>query len=150
MPPQKKKSGGYKPTALPPLLDLKNKNTRNQLSDPLESRDTVQRQSDAACRDVMKNEVIKWLETDIDGLDLINTRTREGDIKGFWSWLRDFHKEYSDDWFARNMPRLKEQFEPIYKTTLKEQRLKADGVSEDRLLQCPRLVCHSKVMFLIF
>eukprot|EP00397_Hematodinium_sp_SG-2012_P046685 GEMP01052842.1.p1 GENE.GEMP01052842.1~~GEMP01052842.1.p1 ORF type:complete len:228 (-),score=55.04 GEMP01052842.1:792-1475(-) len=113
------KKSGYKPSALPPILDLSNKNTRSQLvtgrpSDP-------KKLSQEACRDVMQEHLLEWIEKK-DADHLIDARTSVGDVTAFWLWLRDFHKEYNDNWYTRNMPRLKEQFQPTFVSTLKERR----------------------------
>jgi len=112
------KKSGYKPSSLPPLLDLSNKDTRAQLSpdvcDP-------KKHSEDACRNIMEEHLLEWIETK-DEEGLIAGRTREGDVKAFWLWLRDFHKEYKEDWFTMNMPRLKQEFSPVYNKTLKQQR----------------------------
>lgn len=39
----------------------------------------------------------------------------------FWRWVREFHQEYNDDWFARNMPRLKTEFMPIWKKAIRNK-----------------------------
>jgi len=122
-----KKNGGYKPTSLPPLLDLSNKNTRHQLDSRYEKPKDAKKESEDACRDVMKDDLIQWIEKDTGKLDLLHVITPQGDVQGFWMWLREFHKEYNDDWYTRNMPRLKEQFEPVFKRTLKALRSEATG-----------------------
>lgn len=114
------KRGAYKPAALPPLLDLSNKNTKSQLGGDVGEADPKKKSADD-CRAVMKEHLREWIESD-PGEDIIAERTREGDVKAFWLWVRHFHKEYNDDWYTRNMPRLKEQFHPIFIETVKEIR----------------------------
>mmetsp|Transcript_108771 Transcript_108771/g.132754 ORF Transcript_108771/g.132754 Transcript_108771/m.132754 type:complete len:110 (-) Transcript_108771:89-418(-) len=56
----------------------------------------------------------------------------EVEQRAMWQWIRDFHKEYSDDWYTRNMPRLRDQFRPIFAQEMKAMRdkeAKANGYS---------------------
>jgi hypothetical protein len=44
-----------------------------------------------------------------------------------WEWMRDFHKEYNEDWFTRNMPRLHEVFKPVFVQEMR--RLKKEAAA---------------------
>jgi len=109
----------YRKTALPVRLDLNNKNTRNQLkSSPDDGRGRLEvgskstaSQSQKNCTDVMRTDLQEWLQKrGIEG----PPPSPEQETRAMWEWMRDFHKEYNDDWFTRNMPRLHEVFKPVF------------------------------------
>lgn len=74
----------------------------------------------------MRKDLQTWLvDHDITG----PPPSAEAEQRAMWSWIRDFHKEYNDDWYARNMPRLRDQFRPIFMQEIKSMKAKA-GQSE--------------------
>eukprot|EP00434_Breviolum_minutum_P008523 symbB.v1.2.007518.t1/scaffold462.1/size201456/8 len=125
----------YRKTPLPVRLDLNKRNTREQLSSGTEDKrgalqaggvcPTTESQKD--CNDVMRKHLEQWLvEHGISG----PPPSPEVEQRAMWQWIRDFHKEYSDDWYARNMPRLRDQFRPIFvqhMKTMREHEAKANG-----------------------
>mmetsp|Transcript_8636 Transcript_8636/g.20527 ORF Transcript_8636/g.20527 Transcript_8636/m.20527 type:complete len:188 (-) Transcript_8636:31-594(-) len=126
----------YRKTALPAKLDLSKRNTREQLRhstddkrgllDGVGLREKPSEASQRDCNDVMQKHLQAWLsERDITG----PPPSPEAEQRAMWQWIRDFHKEYSDEWYTRNMPRLRDQFRPSF---LKEmRRLRAQsGVPE--------------------
>lgn len=68
---------------------------------------------------MMRRHLKSWLaEHDITG----PPPSAEAEQRAMWQWIRDFHKEYSEDWFTRNMPRLKDQFKPLFMQEIKEMK----------------------------
>lgn len=144
------RSPAYVQTQLPVLLDLQNRNTRSQIDSgdgraPAWSggaRGSVRQQSLADCRAIMEKSLDDWLEQKFTSLspsnvgsaggDIPRTFSREQDIKFFWEWVREFHNEYNDDWFSRNMPRLKTEFTPIWRKAVRAAASKGTA-SEDLL-----------------
>lgn len=118
----------YQKTALPAKLDLTKYNTREQLKaeqDPRKAnrggtgKETVAVASQQDCTDVMRKDLRDWLvKHDINGAP----PSAVAEQKAMWAWIRDFHQEYSDDWFSRNMPRLHEQFKPIFVSEMKAMK----------------------------
>lgn len=119
----------YRKTVLPVKLDLNKRNTREQLSrhvddkrgtlEGVSSSSTPSNDSLKDCTDVMRKDLKSWLlEHDIIG----PPPSAEAEQRAMWQWIRDFHKEYSDDWFTRNMPRLKDQFKPLFVQEMKEMK----------------------------
>lgn len=122
----------YRKTPLPVKLNLNDRNTKEQLTSsnpddtgrgalegvgPASSTKTSQNN----CKDVMRKDLRDWLDKHgING----PPPSPEAEQRAMWQWIRDFHKEYNDDWFARNMPRMLEQFRPIFNEEMK--RMKAE------------------------
>lgn len=126
----------YRKTPLPVRLDLNKRNTREQLSQGTDDKrgilqgagvacPTTESQKD--CNGVMRKDLEQWLiDHGISG----PPPSPEVEQRAMWQWIRDFHKEYSDDWYTRNMPRLRDQFRPIFVQEMKrmrEQEAKANG-----------------------
>jgi hypothetical protein len=118
----------YQKTALPAKLDLTKYNTREQLKAAPEASASNGKTKGAAedskqdCTDVMRKDLRDWLSKhEIHGPppDAVTEQ------KAMWAWIRDFHQEYSDDWFSRNMPRLHEQFKPVYISEMKAMKAAA-------------------------
>ncbi|CAE8706386.1 unnamed protein product, partial [Polarella glacialis] len=59
----------------------------------------------------------------------------EAEQRAMWAWIRDFHKEYNDDWFTRNMPRLRDQFRPVFIAELKSMKAKVAGATGEATQQ---------------
>eukprot|EP00444_Apocalathium_aciculiferum_P027152 CAMPEP_0183429974 /NCGR_PEP_ID=MMETSP0370-20130417/49221_1 /TAXON_ID=268820 /ORGANISM="Peridinium aciculiferum, Strain PAER-2" /LENGTH=275 /DNA_ID=CAMNT_0025615149 /DNA_START=74 /DNA_END=901 /DNA_ORIENTATION=- len=123
----------YRKTPLPAKLNLNDRNTKAQLGagapetesnrGALEgvgcSSSTPAKQSQDDCNTVMRKELQEWLAThDICG----PPPTPEAEQRAMWQWIRDFHKEYNDDWFARNMPRLHQQFKPVFMAEMRAMK----------------------------
>mmetsp|Transcript_1752 Transcript_1752/g.4374 ORF Transcript_1752/g.4374 Transcript_1752/m.4374 type:complete len:179 (+) Transcript_1752:39-575(+) len=126
----------YRKTPLPAKLDLNKRNTREQLcqvtddkrgmlegagyaASPSKYASSPSKESQKDCNDVMQKHLISWLtEHGIVG----PPPSAEAEQRAMWSWIRDFHKEYSDDWYARNMPRLRDQFRPVFVHEMKRMR----------------------------
>lgn len=121
----------YRKTPLPVKLNLNDRNTRVQLSTSeqadagrgalegvgLASSASSQSQKDS--KDVMVKDLRDWLSTHgING----PPPNAEAEQRAMWKWIRDFHKEYNDDWFSRNMPRLHEQFRPVFLGEMKKMK----------------------------
>jgi len=127
----------YKKTALPARLDLNKRNTREQLQNATDdkrgtlegaasSSSSAAKSSQRDCNDVMRKDLQTWL---VDHGITGPPPSAEAEQRAMWSWIRDFHKEYNDDWYARNMPRLRDQFRPIFMQEIKSMKAKA-GQSE--------------------
>ena len=72
------------------------------------------------CEDVMRVFLKEWLAKKFEKLGgAPRSLSREEDIKFFWEWVREFHNEYNEDWFSRNMPRLKTEFTPVWKEAVR-------------------------------
>mmetsp|Transcript_20644 Transcript_20644/g.55163 ORF Transcript_20644/g.55163 Transcript_20644/m.55163 type:complete len:288 (+) Transcript_20644:91-954(+) len=125
----------YRKTPLPVRLNLNDRNTKEQLSvgtsEAESGRGTLEgvglaqapaSQSQKNCTDVMRKDLKEWLAR--KGLEGPPS-SAEAEQRAMWEWMRDFHKEYNDDWFARNMPRLHKQFRPIFMEEMKEMKAKA-------------------------
>lgn len=125
----------YRKTPLPARLNLNDRNTRQQLlagpSPEDNGRGTLEgvgpapsssaSQSQKNCTAVMRDDLRDWLhDHGIDG----PPPSVEAERRAMWQWIRDFHKEYNDDWFARNMPRVLEKFRPVFNDEMK--RIKAE------------------------
>jgi len=124
----------YRKTPLPVKLNLNDRNTKEQLSTgpseaesgrgALEGVGLAQApasQSQKNCTDVMRKDLQDWLVAKgIDG----PPPSAEAEQRAMWEWMRDFHKEYNDDWFARNMPRLHKQFKPIFVEEMRSMKVK--------------------------
>ncbi|CAJ1372806.1 unnamed protein product [Effrenium voratum] len=118
----------YRKTPLPVRLDLNKRNTKEQLSQGTDDkRGALQgvgvscptKESQKDCNEVMRKDLVHWLaEHGIAG----PPPSPEAEQKAMWAWIRDFHKEYNDDWYARNMPRLRDQFRPIFVQEMKRMR----------------------------
>merc|ERR1712107_29500 len=97
------------------------------------------------CENVMVENLREWLKKQgING----PLPSKEAEARAMWSWIREFHKEYSDDWFTRNMPRLLEKFRPIFNTEM------LPCVRPSPQLRCPlppvlaRMTCSSSTWLL--
>lgn len=120
----------YRKTPLPVKLNLNDRNTKEQLTggNPEDTgRGTLEgvsstssaSESQKNCREVMQKDLQKWLETKgING----PPPSPEAEQRAMWQWIRDFHKEYNDDWFTRNMPRLHERFKPVFNAEMKAMK----------------------------
>lgn len=109
----------YQQTALPVKLDLSKHNTAEQLKTGGTSKSTPAEESKDDCTEVMRKHLLEWLERHgIEG----PPPDPVAEQRALWSWIRDFHQEYNDDWFSRNMPRLFEQFKPIFVKEMKSRR----------------------------
>lgn len=128
----------YRKTPLPARLNLNDRNTRQQLMTGVSPEDNGRGslegvgpaasssalQSQKNCTDVMRQDLRGWLgEHGIDG----PPPSMEAEQRAMWQWIRDFHKEYNDDWFARNMPRVLEKFRPVFNDEMK--KMKAERAS---------------------
>lgn len=118
----------YQKTALPAKLDLTKYNTREQLKAAPASQSQNGSGKGAAadsrqdCTDVMRKDLRDWLiKHDIDG----PPPNAVAEKKAMWAWIRDFHAEYSEDWFMNNMPRLQDQFKPIFVQEMKAMKAAA-------------------------
>mmetsp|Transcript_54875 Transcript_54875/g.141362 ORF Transcript_54875/g.141362 Transcript_54875/m.141362 type:complete len:273 (-) Transcript_54875:41-859(-) len=128
----------YRKTPLPVRLNLNDRNTREQLSNTPEdsSRGTLEgvglapatasassrEQSEKDSLDVMRKDLQAWLHTNgISG----PPPSAEAEQRAMWMWIRAFHKEYGDDWFSRNMPRLHERFRPVFLEEMKAMKAAA-------------------------
>mmetsp|Transcript_8333 Transcript_8333/g.15210 ORF Transcript_8333/g.15210 Transcript_8333/m.15210 type:complete len:309 (-) Transcript_8333:157-1083(-) len=116
----------YERTPLPVKLDLSKYNTAEQLKGSSSKDRGVEDNSKGAavdstkdCNAVMRKDLRAWLEKNgIHG----PPPTPVAEQRAMWSWIRDFHQEYSDDWFSRNMPRLHEQFKPVFVQEMKSRK----------------------------
>mmetsp|Transcript_80813 Transcript_80813/g.226667 ORF Transcript_80813/g.226667 Transcript_80813/m.226667 type:complete len:239 (-) Transcript_80813:80-796(-) len=122
----------YRKTPLPVKLNLNDRNTRVQLStgapESENGRGALEgvgvggnpsSQSQKNCTDVMRKDLQDWLTAHgIEG----PAPSPEAEQRAMWQWMRDFHKEYNDDWFARNMPRLHKQFRPVFLDEMKARK----------------------------
>mmetsp|Transcript_36800 Transcript_36800/g.60311 ORF Transcript_36800/g.60311 Transcript_36800/m.60311 type:complete len:168 (+) Transcript_36800:49-552(+) len=126
----------YRKTPLPVRLDLNKRNTREQLSQGTDDKRGILQGAGVACpttesqKDcnlVMRKDLEQWLiDHGISG----PPPSPEVEQRAMWQWIRDFHKEYSDDWYTRNMPRLRDQFRPVFVQEMKrmrDQEAKANG-----------------------
>eukprot|EP00927_Polykrikos_kofoidii_P081394 TRINITY_DN78715_c0_g1_i1.p1 TRINITY_DN78715_c0_g1~~TRINITY_DN78715_c0_g1_i1.p1 ORF type:complete len:238 (-),score=57.03 TRINITY_DN78715_c0_g1_i1:43-756(-) len=125
----------YRKTALPVRLNLNDRNTKEQLTGPAPEHNargalegvgvassTHQSQKDSV--EVMRKDLCTWLTNHgIDG----PPPSIEAEQRAMWQWIRDFHSEYNDDWFARNMARMIERFKPVFVSEMK--RMKAARAS---------------------
>jgi hypothetical protein len=76
-------------------------------------------QSQKNCTDVMTKHLKEWMDKhEIKG----PPPSADAEQRAIWEWIRDFHKEYNDDWFSRNMPRLHETFRPIFVDEIKRMK----------------------------
>lgn len=121
----------YQKTALPAKLDLTKYNTREQLKDDKMSKAGSSAGAAEAstndCRDVMRKDLREWLEQhDIKG----PPPNAVAEQKAMWAWIRDFHQEYNEDWFSRNMPRLHEQFKPVFVQEMKAMKTAAKAAAQ--------------------
>jgi len=123
----------YHKTALPAKLDLTKYNTREQLKAPAgdkakSSTSGAAEDSRADCNEVMAKDLRAWLvKQDITG----PPPNPVAEQKAMWSWIRDFHQEYNEDWFARNMPRLHGEFKPIFVKEMKAMKAAAKAAGTD-------------------
>lgn len=123
----------YRKTALPVKLNLSDRNTRSQLSagaleengrgtlEGASSSDkgTASSRSQKSCADVMRLDLTEWLlKNGISG----PPPSAEAEQRAMWQWIREFHKEYTDDWFAVNIPRLLEVFKPIFTSEMRAMK----------------------------
>jgi len=130
----------YRKTPLPVRLNLSDRNTREQLhTGPEEKANgrgalegvglaTSAKQSEQNCNDVMRQDVRSWLAN--NGMEG-PPPSGEAEQRAMWSWMREFHKEYNDEWFARNMPRLHEKFRPIFMGEMKKMRAEAAAAQKE-------------------
>lgn len=89
----------YRPIFIEKISELRGKHTA-----------PVSTQND--CRDIMRQDLDQWLAAQGNNLEPILPAAAESAL--FWAWVREFHKEYSDAWLARNKIRLTDQFRPIF------------------------------------
>jgi len=131
----------YRKTPLPVRLNLSDRNTREQLKskcdDSVNSRGVLEGAGLAApvvtsrqgCTDVMREHLRSWLaEHGISG----PPPSPEAEQRAMWQWMREFHKEYNDDWFTRNMPRLHEQFRPVFVEIMKQMKAEVAAVKQSK------------------
>jgi len=123
----------YRKTPLPVRLNLNDRNTKEQLGSgtPEESaRGSLEgvglastaSQSQKNCTEVMVKHLKEWMDThEIKG----PPPSPDAEQRAMWQWIRDFHKEYNDDWFSRNMPRLHETFRPVFVDEIKRMKKQA-------------------------
>lgn len=119
----------YQKSALPAKLDLTKYNTREQLKSPaeLQKKESKGAAADSKkdCNEVMRKDLRAWLvKHDITG----PPPNAVAEQKAMWEWIRDFHQEYNEDWFSRNMPRLHEQFKPVFVQEMKAMKAAAKAV----------------------
>ncbi|CAK0823505.1 unnamed protein product, partial [Prorocentrum cordatum] len=137
--PEPMSDSTYRKTALPVKLNLQDRNTRAQIQSGTDekasnrgnlegvkavsgTRVSSAAQSQKGCTDVMRKDLCDWLDSHgVAGAP----PSAEAEQRAMWSWIRDFHKEYSDDWFSRNMPRLHEQFRPVFVQEMKKRKAEA-------------------------
>eukprot|EP00931_Biecheleriopsis_adriatica_P026101 TRINITY_DN15904_c0_g1_i1.p1 TRINITY_DN15904_c0_g1~~TRINITY_DN15904_c0_g1_i1.p1 ORF type:complete len:381 (+),score=125.28 TRINITY_DN15904_c0_g1_i1:114-1256(+) len=127
----------YRKTPLPAKLDLNKRNTREQLQQVTDDKrgslegitpTTAAKDSTKDCNDVMQKDLRKWLvDHDITG----PPPSAEAEQRAMWQWIRDFHKEYNDDWYTRNMPRLRDIFRPIFVAEMKSMRGERPGSAKE-------------------
>ena len=108
----------YTPTPLPVKLDVSKSNTAEQLgvhSSHVFPRTIhagkdirLQEEMNKLCIDVVRKSLHDFQEADLLELPASGT----GD--GFERWMRAFHSEYDDGWYARNHIRLLRSFRPIW------------------------------------
>merc|ERR1712136_514748 len=80
--------------------------------------------------DVMRTDLQEWLQKrGIEG----PPPSPEQETRAMWEWMRDFHKEYNDDWFTRNMPRLHEVFKPVFVQEMRRLKKAAAAAAEAAL-----------------
>lgn len=127
----------YRKTPLPARLNLSDRNTREQLQSGSHTEDKrgslegvglarvgTAAQSQQDCTDVMRQDLAAWLaKHGIEG----PPPSQEAEGRAMWQWIRDFHKEYNDDWFTRNMPRLHERFKPVFVEKMKAMKALLDS-----------------------
>lgn len=129
----------YRKTPLPVRLNLKDRNTKSQLSTGAEEKANGRgalegvglassaSQSQKNCTDVMHKDLRDWLDN--NGMKG-PPPSGEAEQRAMWTWMRDFHKEYNDDWFARNMPRLHEKFRPVFMEEMKKMRAETAAAAQ--------------------
>lgn len=128
----------YRKTPLPVRLNLNDRNTKEQLGSgtPEESSrgtlegvglaSTTASQSKQNCTEVMVKHLKEWMDKhEIKG----PPPSADAEQRAMWQWIRDFHKEYNDDWFSRNMPRLHETFRPVFVGEIKRMKRQASAES---------------------
>lgn len=121
----------YRKTPLPVRLNLSDRNTRDQLSTGVAEKESGRgalegvglassaSQSQKNCTEVMRKDLRDWMAN--NGMQT-PPQPGEAEQRAMWTWMRDFHKEYNDDWFTRNMPRLHEKFRPVFMDEVKKMR----------------------------
>ncbi|CAD7929660.1 unnamed protein product [Amoebophrya sp. A25] len=122
---QQSRPPAYVQTSLPILLDLQNRNTREQINTgasrpSASSQKSVAEQSKDECARIMQESGVEFLQKRhlCSGSGPL---TREDDVRYFWEWVREFHNEYNDDWYTRNMPRLKQEFYPVWRACVRQE-----------------------------
>lgn len=118
----------YRKTPLPARLNLNDRNTKVQLSSGVSEKESGRGalegvgcsqpalQSKQDCSNVMRDELKAWLVSKgVEG----PFPSPEEEQRAMWEWIRQFHKEYNDDWFTINMPRLHAQFKPTFMAEMK-------------------------------
>lgn len=112
-------SAKYTPTALPVKLDISRSDTGNQLSSNIQNPfpEASRRESK---QDQQREEMNRMF------YDIVNVNLRDflnsyplGSVSGgssvvFDEWVRSFHSEYEDSWYAKNRERLVRSFRPIW------------------------------------
>lgn len=132
----------YRKTPLPVKLNLSDRNTKEQLGtgpeEKANGRGALEGVGLAAaspagtsqknCNDVMRQDLRDWMKS--NGMEG-PPPSGEAEQRAMWTWMRDFHKEYNDDWFARNMPRLHEKFRPIFMDEMKKMRAETAAAKQE-------------------
>ena len=109
----------YHQTPLPVRLDVTRTDTREQLErekhrmprtpEPGVSKDVVLRHElNTACIDVVERSIGDFARQKNLTSTSINLDSE------YESWLRAFHSEYDDNWYAKNHDRLTRSFHPIW------------------------------------
>jgi hypothetical protein len=109
----------YHQTPLPVKLDISRTDTAEQLKPKSFSESTkvnhestkeslLQRELNDACIDVVRRSVEEYSSQHRF------TQSCPPDIRDYESWLRHFHAEYDDRWYAKNHDRLTRSFHPIW------------------------------------
>lgn len=109
----------YTPTTLPVKLDISRVDTRNQLCSNIQNSfpEASRRESK---QDQQREEMNRMF------YDIVNVNLQDflhsyplGSVSGgssvvFDEWVRSFHSEYEDSWYAKNRERLVRSFKPIW------------------------------------
>ena len=106
----------YKQTPLPGKLDLNRYDTKQQLSEVIEPKESspIHVQILQKSKDQETQEEINKLFSDVIVKDLQKFITPSHNSETlFKQWVRQFHSEYDDSWFSKNYPRLIKAFQPV-------------------------------------
>ena len=118
----------YKQTPLPGKLDLNRYDTKQQLSEVIEPKESspihvqiLQKSKDQETQeeinklfsDVIVKDLQKFISiNEVMLLDDPITPSHNSETL-FKQWVRQFHSEYDDSWFSKNYPRLIKAFQPV-------------------------------------